>query len=94
MAKPIYQYNFETGQLIRKWDFANQIFHETNWTLTSIRDNCNLKKNKKVEVVAFKDFIWSYHEINDIAAYKSNNNIVLRYKHRGCGDYHNKIIKN
>jgi group I intron endonuclease len=93
MAKPIYQYNFETGQLIRKWDFANQIFHETNWTLASIRDNCNLKKNKKGEVVAFKDFIWSYYEINDMSAYKSNNNIVIRYKHRGSGDYHNKIIK-
>lgn len=91
MAKPIYQYNFETGQLVRKWDFANQIFQELGWTLASIRDNCNLKKNKKGEVIAFKDFIWSYNEINDISAYKSNNDITLRYKHRGCGNYHNKL---
>jgi len=90
MAKPIYQYNFTSGLLIRKWDFANQIFSETQWTLQSIRENCNLKKNKHGEVIAFKDYIWSYNEIHDIAAYKSNNNIVLRYKHRGTGDYHFK----
>ena len=90
MAKPVYQYDFTSGLLVRKWDFANQIFSETGWTLQLIRENCNLKKNKIGEVIAFKDYVWSYVEINDITAYKSNNNILLRYKHRGTGDYHFK----
>lgn len=89
-SKPIYQYDFTSGLLIKKWDFANQIFYEKRWTLQLIRENCNLKKNKKGEVIAFKDYIWSFNPIEDIAAYKENNNIVLRYKHRGCGNYHYK----
>ena len=87
-SKKIYQYNFDTGELIKIWESSNLIYKELGWTKQIICNNCQLIKNKNNQIIAFKDFIWSYHEISDIETSKNINHIIKKYKYLGTTGNH------
>lgn len=82
-SKSIFQYDYDTCALIKKWDCADDIFKEFGYSLSIIRNNCNLKCNSIGEIIAFKNFIWSYMQIDDLNAYKIKYNIIKKYKYLG-----------
>lgn len=81
-TKHVYQYSFE-GELIKKWNSIKSIQQELGWTQASIRKNCNLVKNNKGELIAFKNYIWSWEKIKSVKDYISVNNIKKKYKYLG-----------
>lgn len=87
-SKKVYQYDFDTGELIKIWESTNLIRKEFNWTVKCISDNCRLIPNKNNEIIAFKDYIWSFGEIYDIETYKNSNHIIKKYKYLGTQGNH------
>lgn len=86
-SNKIYQYNFDTGELIRIWPSSNLIKKEYGWSKQTICRNCQLIKKDNL-IIAFKDFIWSYVKIDNIEEYKTNNNIIKKYKYLGTQGNH------
>lgn len=79
--KSVFQYDWD-GNLIKEWEAIRHITLEYGWKQAAIRENCNLIKNKDGNVIAFKDYIWSWESIDDIETYKTNNHIMIRTKYK------------
>jgi group I intron endonuclease len=92
-SKRVYQYDFETGYLVRKWGSVNEVFRELGWTVASIRNNCNLKPNKNGEIISFKDYIWSWTPIKCVETHIHNHNITKKYKYLGTNGSHHRNKK-